>query len=101
MTDVDLPQGTDTDPETRTITDGYFEEELYIDARSAGDFLIKLGEQLKAGGELTINGDGWTIPFAFADTVELEIEFEGGDTPELEIEIELNGIKKDSAPSVG
>lgn len=99
MTDVDLPQ--DEEPATKTITDGYFEEELYIDAESAGEFLINLGRQLRSGGELTINGDGWQIPFAFDDTVELEIEFEGGQPPELEIEIELNGRTKDKAPSLG
>ncbi len=95
MTDVDLPQ--DEEPSTKTITDGYFEEELHIDARSAGEFLIKLGEQLKAGDEVTITGDGWRIPFAFSDHVELEIEFEGSE-PELEIEIELTGRQGSDQP---
>lgn len=98
---AEVPVPDETTPETQTITDGYFEEELYIDAESAGAFLIELGHQLQAGDELTITGEGWEIPFRFSEPIELEIEFEGDGQPELEIELELDGLRKDKAPSLG
>lgn len=89
------------EPETRTITDGYFEEEFHLDAQAAGEFLIALGEQIRDGDEVEITGDGWRLPFAFGGPVELEIDFEGDD-PELEIEVELKGRHRgDEAPTVG
>ncbi|AUX07926.1 hypothetical protein AArcSl_0271 [Halalkaliarchaeum desulfuricum] len=90
----------DAEPTIETITDGYFEEEYYVSAEDAGEFLIELGEQLKEGEELTITGDDWELPFAFGEPVELEIEFEGDGEPELEIEIELTGKTETESPEI-
>ncbi|MDX1611073.1 MAG: amphi-Trp domain-containing protein [Candidatus Thermoplasmatota archaeon] len=99
MDEIETPQGTRRD--VREITDGVFEEEMYVDAKSAGAFLVALGEQLQRGNELTLTGDGWRLPFRFREPVELEIEFEGGPDGELEIEIELKPQgPSSSAPGV-
>lgn len=98
---VEIPTPEEQEPEMRTITSGYFEEELYVDAKSLGAFLVELGEQLQQGEEITITGDGWEIPFTYAGPIELEIEFEGDGQPELEIEIEFDGLRNDKAPSLG
>lgn len=82
------------------ITEGYFEEEFHVGAEDAGAFLVELGEQLQEGDEVNVSGDGWEIPFAFGDTVEIEVEFQGND-PELEFEVELEGrTQEDEAPDV-
>jgi len=88
------------EPVEETITDGYFEEELHVDAADAGAFLVELGEQLQAGEELDLSGEGWRLPFAFREPVELEIEFEGDDEGELEIELELTGGGTDEPPEL-
>jgi amphi-Trp domain-containing protein len=77
-----------------------FEREYRLDASEAGEFLIRLGEQLRDGDELTIVADDWELPFAFGEPVELEIDFEGAGEPELEIEIELPGRTDQQAPDV-
>ncbi|MFB6113119.1 MAG: amphi-Trp domain-containing protein [Halodesulfurarchaeum sp.] len=93
--DPERPEGTrDVD----TITDGYFEEEYYVSAEDAGAFLRELGEQFADDDEVTIQGDGWEIPFAFGEPVTLEIEYEGDETPKLEVEIEVSGAIEDEAP---
>lgn len=97
---AEVPAPDDEGSESTTITDGYFEEEYDLDAATAGEFLINLGEQLRDGDEVLVTGDGWEIPFAFADTVELEVEFEGEGEPELEIEVELEGRRDDGAPEI-
>lgn len=99
---TDVPETETEEPAVETITDGFFEEELNIDANSAGDFLIELGNQLKTSNEIELNGDGWRLPFAFGEPVELDIEFEGDGEPELEIEIELtHRADEDEVPQVG
>lgn len=99
MAEVPAPdEGEESEP--TTITDGYFEEEFDVDAEEAGEFLIGLGEQLRDDEEVLVTGEGWEIPFAFADEVELEVEFEGEDERELEIEVELEGRSDDDAPEV-
>jgi amphi-Trp domain-containing protein len=97
---VDAPETETEEPERRTITDGFFEEGFYVDAETAGEFLVELGEQLRDEGAVTITGDDWELPFEASDEVELEVEFEGDDDPELEIEIELHGAPDESAPDV-
>lgn len=97
MAEVPAP---DEESEPTTITEGYFEEEYEVDAESAGDFLIELGEQLRDGDEVLVTGDGWEIPFAFEDEVELEVEFEGEDERELEIEVELEGRRETATQEV-
>ncbi|MFW5984005.1 MAG: amphi-Trp domain-containing protein [Halobacteria archaeon] len=89
-----------TDDEVRDMTGGMFEEEFTVSAEEAGDFLVGLGEELREGDEVTVEGDGWKIPFEFGDTVEIEVEYDGND-PELEFEVELEGrTKEDEAPDV-
>ncbi|MFC6991656.1 amphi-Trp domain-containing protein [Haladaptatus sp. GCM10025707] len=77
-----------------------FEHTFRLDASEVGEFLIKLGEQLRDGDELTISTDEWELPFAFGEPIELEIDFDGMDGPELEIELEIPGRTDESAPSV-
>lgn len=77
-----------------------FETEYRLTAAEAGRFLVEVGEQLQAGDELTITGDEWTLPFAFGEPVELEIDYEGYDERELEIEIEIPGTTDETAPTV-
>ncbi|PSG97547.1 amphi-Trp domain-containing protein [Thermoplasmatales archaeon SW_10_69_26] len=96
---VEAPPIGEPGPAAETIVDGSFEEELDVDADSVGAFLVELGEQLQAGREIELTGEGWRIPFTYREPVELEIEFEGGDEPELEIEVELAGDR--STPSSG
>lgn len=76
------------------ITDGHFEETYRIDAQSAGEFLVQLGEQLKTDDELVVSGDGWEIPFPFAEPVTLEVEFEGNGDRELDVELELASTRR-------
>lgn len=83
-----------------TITDGYFEEEYYVDAEDVGAFLIELGEQFEEGDEITLTGDDWELPFAFGEPINLEIEFDGDGEPELEIEVELSGRIEDETPDL-
>jgi amphi-Trp domain-containing protein len=93
--------GAGSDEELTTIRAGReFEREYRLDASEAGSFLIELGEQLRDGDELTVVGDGWELPFAFGEPVELEIDFEGVGDPELEIEVELPGRTDEEAPDV-
>lgn len=96
----EVPEETEQDQTVRTITDGYFEEEYYVSAENAGEFLIELGEQLRDGDEITISDDEWELPFAFGEPVELDIEFEGDGEPELEIEVELPGRIDDERPDL-
>ncbi|MEF8779987.1 MAG: amphi-Trp domain-containing protein [Haloferacaceae archaeon] len=96
----EVPAEEEEEQSIETVTDGYFEEEYYIGAEDAGDFLIELGEQFKDGNEITITGDDWELPFAFGEPVELDIEFEGDGEPELEIEVELSGRVEDETPEL-
>lgn len=96
----EVPTEEEEEPTIETITDRYFEEEYYISADNAGEFLIELGEQLKSKDEINITGDDWELPFAFGEPVELDIEFESEGEPELEIEVELSGRIEDEAPDL-
>ncbi|SDG01869.1 amphi-Trp domain-containing protein [Halorientalis regularis] len=99
MSEDDTP--SDSDEERTLIRTGRdFEQEYRLDADEAGRFLIDLGEQLRAGDELTISTDEWELPFAFGEPVELEVDFEGVDDPELEIELALPGRPDERAPDV-
>jgi amphi-Trp domain-containing protein len=99
MADADTTP--EEEPERTLIRNGRdFEQEFRLDAAEAGEFLVKLGEQLQEGDELTISTDEWELPFAFGEPVELEIDFEGVGEPELEIEIELPGRTDERAPDV-
>ena len=90
----------DEDERTLIRTGREFEQEYRLDAAEAGAFLVDLGEQLQSGEELTISTDEWTLPFAFGEPVELEIDFDGVGDPELEIELALPGRTDEKAPNV-
>lgn len=96
----EVPREASTESTVETITDGYFEEEYYVSAEDAGAFLIELGEQIESGGEITLTGEEWELPFAFGEPVNLEVEFEGDGEPELEIEVELSGRIEDETPDL-
>jgi amphi-Trp domain-containing protein len=97
----DAADGTERETERTVIRSGReFETEYRLDANEAGEFLIRLGEQLRDGDELTIVDEGWELPFTFGEPVELEIDFEGVGEPELEIEVELPGRTDETAPQV-
>ncbi len=97
----EVPDEEETEEQsTQTITDGYFEEEYYVSAENAGEFLIELGEQFRDGDEITISDDDWELPFAFGEPVKLDVEFEGDGEPELEIEVELSGRIEDETPEL-
>lgn len=98
MTEVSVHDEQDTEGEA--VTEGYFEEEIYVDAETAGAFLVELGQKIQESDEITIRGGDWKIPFAFREPLELDIEFEGSQ-PELEIEVEMTGrLETDEAPDV-
>jgi amphi-Trp domain-containing protein len=101
QTDESNESGESEESERTLIRTGRdFEREYRLDASEAGEFLIRLGEQLRDGDELTIVADDWELPFAFGEPVELEIDFEGTGEPELEIEVELPGRTDEKAPNV-
>ncbi|MFO7926439.1 MAG: amphi-Trp domain-containing protein [Halobacteriota archaeon] len=98
---TDESESSERDGDRTVIREGRnFETEYRLDAREIGEFLIRLGEQLRDGDELRLVTDEWELPFAFGEPIELEIEFEGVDDTELEIEIELPGRTDETAPDV-
>jgi amphi-Trp domain-containing protein len=101
QTDESNESGESEESERTLIRTGRdFEREYRLDASEAGEFLIRLGEQLRDDEELTIVAEDWELPFAFGEPVELEIDFEGTGEPELEIEVELPGRTDEKAPNV-
>jgi amphi-Trp domain-containing protein len=97
---AEVPEPEEQEESIDVIEEGYFEEEFYVSSEDAGEFLVELGEQLREGNEVTVEGDGWKIPFAFGEPVEIEVQFQGDD-PELEFEVELEGgTAEDEAPGV-
>ena len=100
--DIDDDTVADSAADDRAVirTGRDFEQAYRLDAAEAGSFLIDMGEQLRDADDLTISTDEWTLPFAFGEPVELEIDFDGVDEPELEIELELPGRTDESAPDV-
>lgn len=98
---TDESESAQRDGDRTVIREGRnFETEYRLDARETGEFLIRLGEQLRDSDELHLVTDEWELPFAFGEPIELEIDFEGVDEPELEIEIELPGRTDETAPDV-
>lgn len=95
-----MEEDTNGEDELRDLTGGMFEEEFTVSAEEAGEFLVGLGEQLRDGDELTVEGDGWKIPFEFGEGVEIEVDYDGN-RPELELEVEMEGSReKDEAPDI-
>lgn len=95
---VEVP--TQQSKEKRIITEGNMETSLFLDKEQLGDFLISLGEQVKAGNNLNLNTDDWELPFEFREPVKMEIEFEGYKDKELEIEFKFKGKREDKAPQI-
>lgn len=84
---VDIPDGR-TD-ERRTITDGFFEREVYLSRTETAAFLRDLADQLEEGTSFTITAQEWEIPFEYRDPIEVEVEFTDQRERELEIELEF------------
>ncbi|ELZ09643.1 amphi-Trp domain-containing protein [Natrinema thermotolerans] len=82
---VDFPD--DRTGDRRTITSGFFEQEVYLSSEETAAFLHELAEQLEAGSSFTISASEWEIPFEYDDPIEVEIEF--GDQRDRELEVEL------------
>lgn len=88
MTDsVEFPESEERDK--RTVSDGFFEREVYLSADETAAFLRSVADSLEDGDELTISGDDWEIPFAFAEPIEVEVEFSSRRERELELEVEF------------
>ena len=84
---VTLPE--DRDRELRTITDGFFEREVYLSRQETAAFLRELADQLESEPTVTVAGSTWEIPFEYRDPIEVEIEFTSQRERELEIELEF------------
>ncbi|SEV85813.1 amphi-Trp domain-containing protein [Natrinema salifodinae] len=79
----------DRTSERRTITGGFFEQEVYLSREETAAFLRDLADQLETGTSFTISATEWEIPFDYSDPVEVEIEFSEQRERELEIELEF------------
>ncbi|WP_436347325.1 amphi-Trp domain-containing protein [Natronorubrum sp. FCH18a] len=84
---VTLPE--DRDRKLRTITDGFFEREVYLSRTETATFLRELADQLEAETAVTVAGSSWEIPFEYREPIEVEIEFTSQRERELEIELEF------------
>ncbi len=85
---VRIPE--DQDRGLRTITDGFFEREVYLSRTETAAFLRDLADQLEADTSITVAGSDWEIPFEYRDPIEVEIEFTKQRERELEIELEFS-----------
>ena len=85
--DVQFPDGRRSDQ--TTITDGFFEREVQLSRADTAAFLRDLADQVERDSRLTVTTADWEIPFAFAEPIEVEVEFTGGRQDELEIELEF------------
>ncbi|AEH35497.1 amphi-Trp domain-containing protein [Halopiger xanaduensis] len=95
---VNIPE--DRDRDRRTITDGFFEREVYLSRTETAAFLRDLADQLEADTRVTITGDDWEIPFEYRDPIEVEIEFTAQRERELELELEFSEASGGSDLSV-
>lgn len=84
---VNIPD--DRDRDLRTITDGFFEHEVYLSRAETAAFLHDLAEQIEDDAAFTITASEWEIPFEFREPVEVEVEFTHQRERELEIELEF------------
>ena len=84
---VTLPD--DRTDDRRTITDGFFEREVYLSREETATFLRDLADQIEADTSLTIATSEWEIPFTYRDPIEIEIEYTKQRHGELEVEIEF------------
>jgi amphi-Trp domain-containing protein len=89
--DVDLSDDRSTD--RRTVTDEYFEREVYLSREQTAAFLRDLADSIEEDTTVTVSGDGWTIPFEYREPIEVEVEFTSRYEKELEIELEFDAPK--------
>lgn len=85
--EVDFPSNQSAD--TTTITDGFFEREVYLSGSDTASFLRTLADAIEDGDELLVSGDDWEIPFEYEEPIEIEVEFSSHSGRELEIELEF------------
>lgn len=78
-----------------TVTDGFFEREVQLSSEQTATFLRDLADQIEGEPRLTVSTTDWSIPFEFAEPIEVEVEFTGGRQDELEIELEFNEPQHD------
>lgn len=83
-----LPE--DRERTLRTITDGFFEREVYLSREETAAFLRDLADQLERDSSVTVAGSDWEIPFEYREPIEVEVEFTKQRERELEIEIEFS-----------
>lgn len=95
---VEFPD--DESSERRVITDGFFEQEIYLSRTETASFLREIADALEDDASLTISGSSWEIPFEYREPIEVEIEFSGQRTSELEIELEFEQARGGSDLSV-
>lgn len=85
--DVEFPD--DQSRDRTTITDGFFEREVYLSRDETAGFLRNLADSIEADTQLTISSDEWEIPFEYREPIEVEVEFTQHGERELEIEVEF------------
>lgn len=95
---VNVPDNQDR--ERRTITDGFFEREVYLSREETAGFLRDLADQIEADTRVTVAGSEWEIPFEYREPIEVEIEFTKQRDRELEIELEFSESDDGSGLSV-
>lgn len=84
---VNLP--SDTESGRQTVTDGFFEREVYLSRNDLATFLRDLADQVESETTVTIATEEWEIPFEYEGPVEVEVEFSSQRFKELEIELEF------------
>ena len=89
--DVTLP--TERTSERKTITDGFFEREVYLSREETATFLRDLADSIEEGNTLTISSREWELPFEYREPIEVEIEFTDHRERELEVELEFTEPK--------
>lgn len=85
--DANLPSGDGTG--RRTVTDGFFEREVYLSREETAEFLRNLADQIESETQITVSSEEWEIPFEYDSPIEVEVEFAERRQKELEIELEF------------
>jgi amphi-Trp domain-containing protein len=97
--DVEFPE--DRSRERTTITDGFFEREVYLSGEETATFLRELADAVEDDTRLTISSDEWEIPFEYREPIEVEVEFTRGREHELEIEVEFTAPREGDGLEAG
>ena len=93
--DIEFPD--DAERDRRTVTDGFFEREVYLSRSETAAFLRSVADSIEAGTDLTVTGEEWEIPFEFREPIELEVEFTSRREHELELELEFTAPDDDDS----